>query len=586
MKRKILFLVAILGLVLLILPGALAAEGDMSVFSVEPTAGISYDGYLVEVRDGVRPRISPAVLGMEEVADGLYLAASVEDIQLVFRADQILYIEPNYEIELFVTPNDPLFGSLQWDMRFVNAPIFWGRGISAAGVRVAVIDSGITLDHEDLNPAQIAAGWNYVDNNANVLDTLGHGTQVTGILAAARGNGRGMAGLLDEVTIVPLRVFQGNTSNLNLAIQAIRDAVDVFDVDVINVSFGARGTPSQALRNAVDHAVNNGAIIVASAGNDGNTTRFYPASFPNVVSVGAVDQSGNIAWFSQRNNGLTVAAPGVDVVTLDHAVRNRYVSVSGTSFAAPHVTAMAAAARAVDGDITQAQFMNLLRGSAVDRGSVGFDVMFGYGTVCWNRFLAVLPGVSWFNDIGGHWANGWIVNMAELGLVSGTGNGAFSPYRNMTRAEFVTVLGRLYRQTGGYIPVRNDGFIDTQNNSWYSRYVAWAAEQSIVQGVGGNRFQPYGSITREQAITILANFAAHLGQYSPGNPMSLAPFVDGNHVSHWAVGPMAWSVEQGVIQGIPVHNGRALWPTVTAQRAELVVMLAQFMAQVGLSAAA
>jgi len=580
-KRRILFFVVFLGFILFLLPGAFAAEGEVDIFSVEGTVGVPYDGYLVSIRPDARPRMFLRTAGVEEVAEDLYLVDSILSARQTFCEDQIIYIEPNYEIRLFSVPNDPLFAGRQWCMRMISAPLLWDMGITGAGVRVAVIDSGITSDHEDLDPARVVAGWNYIDRNRNVQDVTGHGTRVTGIIAASRDNGLGIAGLTDQVTIVPLKIFRGQNSNLNFAIQAIRDAVDVFQVDVINMSFGTR-SDSQALRQAVDHAVGQGVIIVAAAGNDGNTALAYPASLPNVVSVGAVDRTGTMSGFSQRNEALTVTAPGEGVVTLGHVGRSSYYVVDGTSFSAPFVAAMAAAAKEIDPGINAEMFIALLRQSAVHPRSVDFDVMYGYGIICFNRFLAYMPEVVWFNDISGHWAQDNILYMAEQGLVNGIGMGSFAPDGRMNRAMLVTLLGRFYQQMGGDVPAQNDDFIDTERDSWYSSYVAWAAEMEIVEGAGDGRFLPYDHATREMTATVLARFAAYIELYTDGDLTVLQPFVDESQVAPWAGEAMAWMVEQGLIVGIEVPDGMALRPAISTSRAELAVLFLRFKNQMAL----
>ena len=579
-KKRILFFAALLGIVLLLLPGALAAEADDGVFSVEAAAGVPYDGYLVSVRPDARPRISPLAMGAETLVDDIYLVDSVAVIEQLFRADQILYIEPNYQVTLFSTPNDPLFHTWQWCMRMIQAPILWDRDITGAGVRVGVIDSGMVSGHEDIDPARIAPGWNFIDRNQDVQDHFGHGTRVTGIIAASRNNGIGIAGLTDQVTIVPLKIFQGRTTNMDVVVRAIHDAVDVFQVDVINMSFGVRGVAGQmqTLRQAVDHAIDSGVIVVAAAGNYGNTAHVYPASFPNVVSVAAVDSEGTVARFSQRNTGLTVAAPGVHIITLGHD-EHSYVaddSTSGTSFSAPFVTAMAAVAREIHPDLNQSEFMSLLRQSAVDRDPAGFDTMYGYGLVCINRFLALLPGIAWFNDISGHWARDGILHMAELGLVHGDGSGGFAPRQAMDRAELVTLLGRSYRRMGGTIPVRNDPFPDTRPNSWYSSYVAWAAEAEIVRGTDDGLFLPHDHATRETVATILARFAAYIGLCTDGDLNALQGFVDADQVASWSRDAVAWMAEQGILGGVPVPGGLAIRPATPTERAELAILLLRF----------
>jgi len=292
-----------------------------------------------------------------------------------------------------------------------------------------------------------------------------------------------------------------------------------------------------------------------------------------------------VAYFSQRNMELTVAVPGVYLVTLSHEGRTGYYinpGVRGTSFSAPYVAALAAAAKAVDPTITAAQFIDLLRQSSVHPGTATFSDMYGYGVVDINRFLALMPGVTWFNDISGHWARTSILYAADQNLFGGVGNGAFAPNQTMSRAMFVTVLGRLYREMGGNVPARDDNFVDTGSNTWYSSYVAWAAAQGIVTGLPGDYFGPNQPVTREQAAVFLARFATHIEQNVQGNPARLNNFTDGNNVGDWAQSAMAWAVEEGILTGVQTPQGMALQPANNSTRAQVAVILQRFIDNVGI----
>lgn len=573
MKRKGAFLLAMLLLVLAVLPGASAV--DISVFSVEATEGANYKGYLVSVRDNLPARAIPFSADVRSITDTLFTVGSIEDAKAIWNAHEIRFIEPNYEIQLFTAPNDRLFPR-QWCMQMVNAPALWDAGITGRGVRVAIIDSGIFRDHEDLNSNIIETGFNYVTNDTQIVDRIGHGTAIAGIIAATRNNAVGMAGLLCEVRLIPLQVFDRATAYLEPAIYAIKTAVNVHNADVINLSWGiVGGGNSEGLREAIDYAVGRGAIIVAAVGNDGTEAYSYPAAFPNVIGVGAVGANGALASFSQHNTSVFVTAPGVNVITPGIRDRTTYVYQSGTSFSAPFVTGMAAAARSVNPDMTLEQFKAILQRSTVPR-SGGYNTSYGHGVIDMNRFVMNLPGVNWFSDITGHWGRDSILFVAEHGLFTGNPDGTFAPNTAMSRAMFVTVLGRLYTQMGGNIPNRNDSFIDTTDDNWYSRYVAWAAEHGIVSGIGDNRFAPTDPVSRQQAAAILARFTVHTGTAAVGDPERLNPFVDHAQVSEYGRLPMAWAVENGIISGVAVPGGLALQPNGESTRAQVAVILQRY----------
>jgi len=588
LKKHRILLLALLVLLLAFLPSAMAVEEQqVSVFSVEVTDGAVHHGYLVTVRENISPRARRLSANVERVSDTLYVVGCMGEAKSVWQTSEIVVIEPNYEVRLFSAPNDILFPR-QWDMQLINAQTLWDAGASGAGVRIAVIDSGVRVDHEDLDLSRIEVGFNYIANNTNVYDEDGHGTHIVGILSAIRDNRVGVAGLLDGVTIIPLQVFDGDTSPLSLTIRAINDAVDIHNADVINLSWGLYA-PSFALEHAINHAASQGAIIVAAVGNDGAATYLYPAAFDNVIGVGAVGEDGQVAFFSQRNTSVFVTAPGMYIYTTGHVNRSYYVQVSGTSFSAPFVSAMAAVARQFEPDITLAEFQDVLRRSAVPQGSGGRNDMYGYGVIDMARFLAELaeagtgtgtgtePPPGRFTDIAGHWAAESILFVAEQGLFDGTGSGQFSPNQQMNRAMFVTVLGRLYGQMGGMVQGYELTFADASEiPAWARPYVAWASAHDIVGGVGDNRFAPQDPVTRQQMVTILARFSDFAIRPAVGETGSLAGFVDHAQVAGFATIPMAWAVERGIISGISVSGGMALNPTGNSTRAQVAVVLQRF----------
>jgi len=253
-------------------------------------------------------------------------------------------------------PQDPQFG-LEWGLNNpsdvdIDAPEAWTATTGKASTIVAVLDSGIDLNSSEfagrlwLNPAasrpgKPVYGWNFVKGNGNVQDDYGHGTHVAGIIGADN-DGRGIVGVDWNARIMPLKVLNAQGEG---AIQATVDAI-YFAVDngarVINASWSV-DEPDPALYNAIAYAGSKGVVFVTSAGNDGTdlgARPVYPAAYhlPNVIVVGAVDSSGNLASFSNFGaSTVDIAAPGVDVYAT-FASRTGYATLSGTSMAAPHVT--------------------------------------------------------------------------------------------------------------------------------------------------------------------------------------------------------------------------------------------------------
>jgi subtilisin family serine protease len=273
--------------------------------------------------------------------------------------------------------NDPLAGNL-WGMRKIDAQEAWSISTGSNNVVVAVIDTGVDYTHSDLaanvwtNTREIAGngidddsdgfvddvhGYNFINNTGDPMDDNGHGTHVSGTIAAVGDNGLGVAGLNWSTSIMGLKFLNNNGEGyLSDAIRAINYAtmertVYGVNVRVMNNSWGG-GSFSSAMQNAIQAAGDAGIMFVAAAGNSGtnnDTSPQYPANYApaNVVSVAASTQSDQLAYFSCYGaTTVDVAAPGVSIYST--LPGNRYGSYSGTSMATPHVAALAALAWAVD----------------------------------------------------------------------------------------------------------------------------------------------------------------------------------------------------------------------------------------------
>ena len=232
---------------------------------------------------------------------------------------------------------------------------------------------------------------------------MGHGTFITGILAAATGNGVGVAGLAPQAEIVPLKCFTAKTGSISAVVAAIYDGVDVYQCQVLNMSFGVKqsgvesGLPEnpRALEEAVAHAEEKGVILVAAAGNapsgsTGNDPVLYPAGYDTVIGVGSVDREKAISKFSYQNDSVYITAPGQGLHGLGIASGTTYVTGQGTSYAAPMVSAAAALALSVKPELTPAEFRDLLRDTVEDLGEAGWDTVYGHGLLDIGGLLEIL----------------------------------------------------------------------------------------------------------------------------------------------------------------------------------------------------
>lgn len=290
------------------------------------------------------------------------------------------YYEADCEVKLFEDYDNSNPEYSQWNLSAISIDKAWNIGCYGNDIKVGVIDSGI-YEHPDLKN-NISKGYNYINSTTDTTDNIGHGTYVSGIIAAEC-NDEYITGIAHQVKIVPLKCFDNNIeTKASMIANAIYDAVDVYGCDVINMSFGMdESLTNKTLQLSVAYAIQHGCIVVASVGNDGNSTEYYPAKYDGVIGVGSINENNELSWFSQYNSTVDVVAPGeiIQSVSIDG-----YDKDSGTSFSAPHISAVAAIAKCIDNEITAEEFMKLIETTSTEcelDTQTGYDVYFGYGLV-------------------------------------------------------------------------------------------------------------------------------------------------------------------------------------------------------------
>jgi subtilisin family serine protease len=271
---------------------------------------------------------------------------------------------------LETTPNDVAWPG-QWGLRTVGLPAAWDRTRGSSRVVVAVVDTGVDATHPDLHGA-VLPGLDLVNGDSDPSDDHGHGTAVAGIIAARTNNVEGMAGVCWSCSILPVKVLDADgLGDSSLIAAGIVRAVDA-GADVVNLSLGGPAG-GQALDDAVAYAGSKGVLVVASTGNNGVTTPFYPAASPGAISVAATDESDHLYPWSNSGPWAALAAPGCNHSTQRGGGYGRFC---GTSSAAPLVSGLVALALSARPTATRDEVMAALDratspiGGAVSRGRV------------------------------------------------------------------------------------------------------------------------------------------------------------------------------------------------------------------------
>ena len=370
----------------------------------------------------------------------------------ISKSKNILWAEPHYIREIALDVDDPKYvDGTQWHLNTIQAAEAWDISQGSSDIIVAIVDTGVSWEHEDLsanvwtNANEIpdngadddnngyiddVHGWDFGDNdNDPQEDAPVHGTHVAGIACAVTNNATGIASIGFNTKFMPVKVTSGSSGSFAFPFEAIQYAVDN-GADVINFSW--RGLSySRAEQELMNYCTNKGAAIVAAAGNDRSSDPAYPASYQNVLSVAAT-QNGDTRW-SATNYGITVdvAAPGAAIYSTWSP--DQYIAINGTSMASPLTAGLAALVKSVFPDLTPLQILERIRVTTdnIDDLNPGRELMLGSGRI--NAFTAL----SEANPIS---VRGTTVEFHDLG----NGNGIFEPGETIgIEIEFTNYLSAI-----------------------------------------------------------------------------------------------------------------------------------------------
>ncbi|MCK4365078.1 MAG: S8 family serine peptidase [Thermoplasmatales archaeon] len=320
----------------------------------------------------IKQKIENLNLAVVEVGNGEELAF----ISSIKNSPDVNYAEPNYVVHATHTPNDP-----KWEQQYgphkIQCPEAWDTNQGSKTVKIAIVDTGIDYNHEDISGNYVSGGYDHVNGDNDPWDDNGHGTHCAGIAAAVMDNNKGIAGVA-QVEVMAEKVLGAGGSGGSAGVAGGIDHAVSQGADVISMSLGS-GSPSSAIENACNTAYNAGVLLVAASGNDYDNEVGYPAAHGSVIAVGATDTQDQRCAFSNYGDALELMAPGYRIISSTPG--NNYEKWSGTSMATPHVAGVAALAMSRYPNKDNVWIRQKMIDTAKDLGPAGWDIEYGYGLV-------------------------------------------------------------------------------------------------------------------------------------------------------------------------------------------------------------
>jgi thermitase len=295
-------------------------------------------------------------------------------------------IETDHEIHASIIPNDTNYGS-QWNLPVIQAPAGWDVTQGSASTTIAVIDTGMQLNHPDLS-AKYVGGYDFVNSDNNPTDDNGHGTETAGIIAAVSNNSIGVAGVNWNAKIMALKVLDSTGSGYESDLIAAINYAVTNGANIINMSLGSTGY-TQALQTAVTNAYNAGVVLIAASGNtpyctvSGTVGVNYPAALNGVIAVGSSSSTDVVSSFSCSGPQVAVVAPGENIYSTK--MGSTYGNAgSGTSFSTPQVAGLASLILSKYPGVSPSFVENMIISGATKvsgMGSNNFTNYYGYGRI-------------------------------------------------------------------------------------------------------------------------------------------------------------------------------------------------------------
>lgn len=549
---------------LLILPSPMLAEGENT--------------YLIHASEeqlkGIQEQFGPALTDYEEVPLlEMELSDSEKaDLEKKFSSAEI-YPNREYEVAADVAPTS---------FTITKSTPAESTPYTGKGVRVAVLDTGVDTEHPDLvvkggicTAEECAPGISYDDN-------FGHGTHVAGIISGKK-NSSGIIGMAPNVELYAIKAMDregiGTTAQVTEGVKwAIQN-----DIDILNLSISI-SVYDRPLELMLQEAYKQGMLIVSAAGNEGGAagedTITYPGKFPSVIAVGAVNNNLTREANSSVGPAMEIAAPGTGIYSsypkeLDiwDAKNDGFVSLTGTSMAAPHITGVLALYKEQHPALANVKLREILQSTVRDLGTAGRDQTFGYGLVQYTKAVSGVPFVETTVSKGRiqmimknkALASGWSVSSGDK-LVPQVEDGKWIAYRT----KGTHVFNATYTNAKGVkvtepltVRVALPAFPDVTPANWFGPHISYLFSNNMMSGYSDGSFKPYKEITRGEAMILLGRAQGWDGTKQSTQFPDVGP-------ANSASGYIQSAYELGIVSGF--SNG-SFKPYQSVTRAEMAMLL-------------
>ncbi len=613
-----------------------AVENDLEEIGLEPESGaLAHDGTVNVV---AQPTEGQTIEEAVESAEALPNVAHVEPNYLLEIIDPIESAESDL-VPAVVGPDaapatddpyavrDPEQTPNTYWLYQSGLASAWETTKAAGDVTVAVFDTGIDLEHEDLQ-ANILTDLAYDSYNRERLtteveqgivgnggDADGHGTHVAGIISAAANNGKGIAGGTYNAKLLPVKVTnngvdeEGNKIKANASISSIVSAYDylfslidsgsVENLRVVNISMGSpsKNLLDSKLHEAIRNARNAGILTVCGGGNSDSfsegasiTDPFYPSDFEECVSVTSVNSDGTDSSWSAYNAAKDISAPGASIWSTyptETSSYGYYRSLSGSSMASPVAAAGFALIFAAHPKATIEQACAAVYNTAddIDHSADVDGVTGSHGAIRVDRAINSNYFDISFDDVPtNRWFFSEAYQAAAMNIFTGSKtDGLFHPDSNLLRCDAALTVARMADPTEAfgkppYTEMSIFPDVDPSTPHYYTGAVNWDKTQGIINGrMDIGKFDPSANITRQEFCQIIYNYTKNYLKanvdVSINQTRDAASRPDWNMTANWAKEAMTWAVSRGLVGKAP---GGDLYPVKNITRAEAAAIMVRY----------